>query len=326
MDRISETRLEPAFSVRRAIFSRQRKDRFARNTFVVMAALPLFLIVCIVAVLVKRALPIASETSIVDFVTGRTWSPLKGLFGLYPFVAGTLWVTALAMILSIPPCMLCAIYLSEYARPKVHNGIKPFIDLLAGIPSVIYGVWGMVAVVPFVQQIGSSTFGKSLEFIPFLKVSNPTGFSVLAGGIVLAIMVAPVIISVMCEVLQAVPMEIRLASLALGATHWQTIKYTVIPKAIPGIIASVVLGFSRAFGETMAVMMVIGNVPTVPSSIFDPAYPLTALIANNFGEMLSIPLYDAALMGAALVLLVVVLIFNLISVLILQIFKSRYSS
>ncbi|MGD8456305.1 MAG: phosphate ABC transporter permease subunit PstC [Anaerolineales bacterium] len=324
MDRISETHLKPAFGVCQAIFSRQGKDRYVRNTFIFMAALPLFLILCIVAVLVVRALPIAYETSILDFVTGDTWSPLKGLFGLYPFVAGTLWVTALAMILSVPPCMLCAIYLSEYARQKVQTGVKPFIDLLAGIPSVIYGVWGMVAVVPFVQQIGSSRMGKSLEFIPFLESSNPTGFSVLAGGIVLAIMVAPVMISVICEVLQAVPKEMRLASLALGATHWQTIKYTVVPKAIPGIIASVVLGFSRAFGETIAVMMVIGNVPAIPSSIFDPAYPLTALIANNFGEMLSIPLYDAALMGAALVLLVVVLIFNLISVLILKIFKSRY--
>jgi len=326
MDRISETHLKSAFTVRQAVFSRQRKDRFARSTFIFMAALPLFLIVCIVVVLLVRALPITSETSIVDFVTGLAWSPSKGLFGLYPFVSGTLWVTGLAMILSIPPCILSAIYLSEYTRPKVHLGIKPFIDLLAGIPSVIYGVWGVVAVVPFVQQIGLSALGESLAFLPFLQTGNPTGFSVLAGGIVLAIMVAPVMISVMYEVLHAVPKEVRLASLALGATHWQTVKYTVIPKAIPGIIASVVLGFSRAFGETMAVMMVIGNVPIVPSSIFDPAYPLTALIANNFGEMLSIPLYDAALMGAALVLLVVVLIFNLISVLVLQIFKTKYSS
>ncbi len=326
MDSTSESQLKPLFITSKAIFSRQRKDNFARRAFIFIAILPLLFIFFIVIVLVIRALPITSETSILDLITGLTWSPSKGFFGLYPFVSGTLWVTGLAMILSIPPCMLCAIYLSEYARPKVHLGIKPFIDLLAGIPSVIYGVWGIVAVVPFVQQLGLSEFGKSLAFLPFLKAGNPTGFSVLAGGIVLAIMVAPVMISVMYEVLHAVPKEIRLASLALGATHWQTVKYTVIPKAVPGIIASVVLGFSRAFGETMAVMMVIGNVPIVPSSIFDPAYPLTALIANNFGEMLSIPLYDAALMGAALVLLIVVLIFNLISVLVLQIFKSRYSS
>ena len=109
MDRISETHLKPAFGVCQAIFSRQGKDRFARNAFIFLAALPLLLILCIVAVLVVRALPIAYETSILDFVTGDTWSPLKGLFGLYPFVAGTLWVTALAMILSVPPCMLCAI-------------------------------------------------------------------------------------------------------------------------------------------------------------------------------------------------------------------------
>jgi phosphate transport system permease protein len=216
--------------------------------------------------------------------------------------------------------LLNALYLAEYARPVTRALLKPLLDLLAGIPSVVYGVWGMIVIVPWVQHV-SPSLSKLLR----IKVSNPTGFSVLAGGIVLAVMVAPVIISVVYEVVESVPDGLRQASLAVGATHWQTIKYAVIPEAIPGIIAAVVLGFSRAFGETMAVLMVVGNVPQVPTSIFEPAYPLTALIANNYGEMMSIPLYDAALMGAALLLLVMMVIFNLISAMILnRIIRHKY--
>ncbi|UCF16669.1 MAG: ABC transporter permease subunit, partial [Phycisphaerales bacterium] len=140
-----------------------------------------------------------------------------------------------------------------------------------------------------------------------------TGYSVLAGGIVLAIMVFPIIIHVSLEVFRSVPLEIREASLSLGATRWQTIKHVVIRKAMPGVIAAIVLGLSRAFGETMAVLMVAGNVAKSPSSVLDPAYPLPALIANNYGEMLSVPLYDSALLLACLVLLLVVVAFNVIA-------------
>jgi phosphate transport system permease protein len=195
--------------------------------------------------------------------------------------------------------------------------MKPLLDLLAAIPSVIYGVWGLLAIVPFVQSI-SPGVGRVLGFLPLFQSHNPTGYSVLAAGLVLAVMVAPVIIAVTFEVMQTIPHGLREASLAVGATQWQTIKHAVLPKALPGILAGVVLGFSRAFGETMAVMMVVGNVPRVPASVFDPAYPLTALIANNYGEMMSVPLYDAALMGAALILLLVVLGFNLFATIILR--------
>ena len=144
-----------------------------------------------------------------------------------------------------------------------------------------------------------------------------------AGGIVLAVMIAPLIISVTFEVFSTVPNDLRHASLAVGATQWQTIRNIVLPQVTPGIIAAVVLAASRAFGETIAVLMVVGNVPQIPTSIFDSAYPLPALIANNYGEMMSIPLYDAALLGAALVLLVVILIFNILSTLVLQRFLRR---
>jgi phosphate transport system permease protein len=217
------------------------------------------------------------------------------------------------MILAVPPCLLNAIYLSEYAHPATRAILKPLLDLLAGIPSVIYGVWGMITVVPWVQSITptlSNWFG--------IENTNPTGFGILSGGIVLAVMVAPVVISVSYEVMESVSHGFRQASLAVGATKWQTVKNAVLPKAMPGIIAGIVLGFSRAFGETMAVLMVVGNVAKMPNNILDPAYPLTALIANNYGEMMSIPLYDAALMGASLLLLVVVLFFNLIAAFFLQ--------
>jgi len=303
-----------------SFFSRRTKDLVAGKLFILTTGLPFVVVIIIGGTLIIRSRPILISKSIWDLIGGRIWQPLQGEFGFYPFIIGTIWVTVIAMLIAILPCLLNALYLAEYARPVTRALLKPLLDLLAGIPSVIYGVWGMIVIVPWVQHI-SPSLSKLLR----IKVSNPTGFSVLAGGIVLAVMVAPVIISVVYEVVESVPDGLRQASLAVGATHWQTIKYAVIPEAIPGIIAAVVLGFSRAFGETMAVLMVVGNVPQVPTSIFEPAYPLTALIANNYGEMMSIPLYDAALMGAALLLLVIMVIFNLISAMILnRIIRYKY--
>jgi phosphate transport system permease protein len=222
------------------------------------------------------------------------------------------------MLIALPPSLLMAIYLAEYARPRTRSVMKPVLDLLAAIPSVVYGVWGMVAVVPLVQNVLAPALSRTFGFLPLFEVNNPTGYGVLAGGIVLAVMVAPVISAITYEVMDAVPGGLREATLALGTTRWQAIKHVVLRKAAPGIIAAIVLGFSRAFGETMAVLMVVGNVARIPHSIFDPAYPLTALIANNYGEMMSVPLYDAALLGAALILLLVVLVFNLAAALILR--------
>jgi phosphate transport system permease protein len=223
------------------------------------------------------------------------------------------------MIIAVPLCTLCAIYLAEYAHPEVQRTVRPLIDLLAGIPSVVYGVWGMLTVVPLIREHIGPWADRYLGHIPFLSATaNPTGYGVLAGSSVLAVMVFPIIISVMEEVLCSVPDGLREATLALGVTRWIMVRRVVLRRALPGVIAAVVLGFSRAFGETMAVLMVVGNVPQVPRSIFDAAYPLTALIANNYGEMMSVPLYDAALMGAGLFLLLVVLGFNLLARLILR--------
>ena len=253
-----------------------------------------------------RSKPILAIKPLSDLLFSSSWHPLKGDFGFFPFIMGTLWVTGVAVIIAFPLCLLTAIFLSEYAPTKIREFTSPLIDLLAGIPSVIYGIWGILVIVPLIKDYLAPLFG-----------TFSTGYSVLAGGMVLAIMIFPVIIHVTVEVFKTVPYELREASWIVGATKWQTIKRIVLRKAMPGVIAAIVLGLSRAFGETMAVLMVAGNVARVPSSVFDPSYPLPALIANNYGEMLSVPLYDSALLLASLVLLLVVLIFNVISRLIL---------
>jgi phosphate transport system permease protein len=275
------------------------------------------LVLLIAVALFLRARPILAAKPLGELLLSTTWHPLKGAFGFYPFIMGTLWVTAVAMFIAVPLSLLTAIYLAEYARPQVRALAKPLIDLLAGIPSVVYGVWGILTVVPFIERTVAPVLSRWLGFVPLFRADNPTGYGLLAGGLVLAVMVFPVIIAVAEEVIRSAPQGLREASLALGATRWQTVNRVVLRRTLPGAIAAVVLGFSRAFGETMAVLMVVGNVPQVPHSIFDAAYPLTALIANNYGEMMSIPSYDAALMGAALILLLVVLAFNIASRLVL---------
>jgi len=302
---------------------RRVKDRLTGQTFFAIATAPLILVAVMVITLARRAWPILAIVSLEELVFGHLWQPLKGAFGFYPFILGTVWVTGIAMTLAVPPALLCAIYLAEYARPATRLVAKPVLDLLASIPSVVYGVWGVVAIVPWVQRVIAPLLSRWLGFLPLFQATNPTGFGLLSGGIVLAVMVAPFIIAVTYEVICAVPAGVREASLAIGATQWQTIRHVLLPHTIPGILASVVLGASRALGETMAVLMVVGNVAQVPKSIFDAAYPLPALIANNYGEMLSIPLYDAALLGAAFILLLIVMIFNLASRLALRQITAR---
>lgn len=297
---------------------RRAREAVTRWAMGLSALAASWLVVWITLALALRAWPILSAQPVDQLLFSTTWHPAQGMFGYFPFIMGTLWVTLLAMLIAVPICLLVAIYLAEYAPARLYQPIKPLIDLAAGIPSVVYGVWGILAVVPVVQWLAVSGPGHWWGDFFLFGADNPTGYSVLAGGIVLAIMVFPVIISVAEDVIRAVPQGLREASLALGATRWQTIKHVVLRRAAPGVIAAIVLGFSRAFGETMAVLMVVGNVPQVPRSLFDPAYPLTALIANNYGEMMSIPLYDAALMGAALILLLVVLVFNVGARLVLQ--------
>jgi len=293
-------------------YKRLLKDKLASKFMLILTILSSLIVFLIAFGLYQRSRSILTTKSLAELLFSTSWHPLKGEFGFFPFIMGTIWVTGVAVLIAIPLCLLTAIYLSEYAHRRIREWTKPLIDLLAGIPSVVYGVWGVLVIVPMIKNHIAPFFG---------RIS--TGYSVLAGGVVLAIMIFPIIIHVSVEVFSSVSYEVREASLALGATKWQTVKHVVIRKALPGVIAAIVLGLSRAFGETMAVLMVAGNVAKVPSSVLDPAYPLPALIANNYGEMLSVPLYDSALLLASLVLLMVVLFFNIISRVVLTTVERR---
>ena len=282
------------------------KDKLTSKFMLILTVFSGLVVFFIAFGLYQRSRPILAIKPLTELLFSTSWHPLRGEFGLFPFIMGTLWVTGVAVAIAIPFSLLTAIYLSEYAHRIIREWTAPLIDLLAGIPSVIYGIWGVLVIVPLIKDHIAPLWG-----------TFSTGYSVLAAGIVLAIMVFPVIIHVTIEVFRSIPHELRDASLALGATRWQTIKHVVARKALPGIIAAIVLALSRAFGETMAVLMVAGNVAKLPSSVLDPAYPLPALIVNNYGEMLSVPLYDSALLLASLVLLLVVLFFNILSRIIL---------
>lgn len=300
-----------------------RERTSASLIWLVSLVIPL-LTLGVIAALYLRSRPILTKFPLDQLLRGTDWQPQAGHFGFKPFIAGTVWVTALGMVLATPICLLTAIYLSEYAHPRVRAVLRPIIDILAGIPSVVYGLFGVLVIVPLVADHAAPWAAAHLTAIPWL--SSPgfsTGYTILAGGIVLGLMVIPFIVAVADEVLHGIPASLREASLSLGATRWETVKHVLVRAALPGLVAAVVLGFSRAFGETMAVLMVVGNVWEMPHSVFDPAYPLPALIANNYGEMMSIPMYDAALMLAALILLVIVLIFNLLAQLILVMARKK---
>jgi len=283
------------------------KDKSLSKIMLLLTVVTLSLVLFIAVGLYYRSIPILQNNSWGSLLGSSVWEPIKGNFGFFPFIMGTLWVTLIAIVIALPLCLLTTIYIKEYAPSSVKKVIIPLVNILAGIPPVIFGVWGVLFIVPLIQKYIAPSF---VEF--------STGYSVLAGGIVLAVMISPLIVSIITEVFNTIPQELKDASLSLGSTKWETIKKVVLKKAKPGIIAATVLAISRAFGETIAVLMVCGNVPKVPHSVLDPGYPLPALIANNYGEMLSIPLYDSALLYAALILFIIILFFNLISRIILH--------
>jgi phosphate transport system permease protein len=267
-----------------------------------MLGITLFMVLLVILMglgLYLKSVPIFKEHSLWSLLSSSDWSPGNGQFGFLPFIAGTLAITLIAVILSLPFALLTSLFLTEYSKSWVKKWVFTALDILAGIPSVVYGVWGTLFIVPWISEKLSPHF-----------VEYSTGYTVLAGGIVLGVMILPLLISLFVEIFSAVPNELRHAALSLGATKWQTSKYVILRKTLPGILASVALALSRAFGETIAVLMVCGNLPMVPHSLFDACYPLPALIANNYGEMLSVPMYESALMLAAFLLFIVVFVFN----------------
>ena len=283
------------------------KDKIAGKVMAVLTIASLFMVVAMGIGLYLKSAPLLSEYSLWELLSSSEWKPMSGKFGFFPFLSGTLWVTLLAVVLALPVSLLMAIYLTEYSRSFVKQLIYPLLDILAGLPSVIYGVWGTLLIVPWVA-----------EFVGPLLGRTTGGYTVLAGGIVLGVMIIPLLVSLFVELFANVGKEYRESSISLGATKWQTTVHVVLRKTLPGIITAVVLALSRSFGETIAVLMVCGNLAVVPNSVLDACYPIPALIANAYGEMMSMPLYESALMFAAFILFFVVLAFNLVSRLVLK--------
>jgi len=272
----------------------------------------LFLLIISIALFVK-ALPVIRENGLLKLLSSGSWRPSAGEFGFLPFIVSTLYVSAIAIAIALPLSLLTAIYLNSYASKGIRRLFEPVIDLLSGIPPVIYGVWGTITIVPFIaNNIAPHFSGQS------------SGYSVLAGGIVLAVMIIPLLVGLLVEIFNSIPGEMTDASLSLGATKLQTVNRVILRRSFPGIVAVTVLALSRAFGETMAVLMVCGNSTIMPHSLLDAGYPLPALIANNYGEMLSIPGYESALMLAAFLLFMIVFLFNGLSRLTLNHLEKRF--
>ncbi len=243
-----------------------------------------------------------------SFFTTSVWDPVAEQFGAAPFLYGTLVTSAVALLLAVPLGIGAAIFLAELAPAKISDALTFVIELLAAVPSVIYGLLGIFVVVPFVRSVLAPKLIRTLGFLPLFR--GPCyGVSFLAAGLVLAIMIVPFIVSVSREVLLAVPRDQREAALALGSTRWESTWKIVVPYALTGILGSVFLALARALGETMAVTMVVGNVPAIQASLLAPGYSIAAVIANEFTEATA-DIYLQALVELGLVLFLVTFILN----------------
>src|SRR5690625_3870473 len=257
----------------------------------------------------NEGLPFMISYGITDFIFGTTWNPSNQVYGIFPMIVGSVIVTILAIVLGAPIGIAVAIYLVEIAPPRVARAIKPAIQLLEGIPSVVIGLFGMVVMLNLIRSIAR---GSLSEYLP---AGYKTGYSVLAGVIILAIMVLPTIISISADSIRAVPHEYKEASLAMGATKWQTIYRVVVPSAKSGVIAAVVLGVGQAIGETMAIIMVVGNSVQIPipgwEAVFAPVRTLTGNVALEMGY--AGPEHRQALFATGIILFIFIIVINSIS-------------
>ncbi len=248
-----------------------------------------------------------------SFLTTDTWDPVAGVFGAGPAIVGTILTSIIALVIATPLALGAAIFSAEFAPARLRQPVAFLVDLLAAVPSVVYGLWGIFVLVPLLRQHVMPFISDTLGLGGFALFAGPAyGNSVLAAGVILAIMVLPYIAAVSREVLLAVPRSQREAALALGATRWETIVGAVIPYARVGILGGIILGLGRALGETMAVTMVIGNTHDIPTSLFHPGYTMASLIANEFSEATG-DLHLSALMAVGMVLFVITLIVNAIA-------------
>lgn len=285
-------------------------DRMFQALLAAMAGgVPLIMGAMLVA-LIAAARP-AIERFGFTFLVSSTWDPVAGEFGVLPFIYGTLVSSALALLISVPLGIGTAIFLSELAPSWLRSPIRFLVELLAAIPSVVYGLWGIFVLVPWVRVVLTPALKGTLGFLP-LFTGPPLGIGMLTAGLILSVMVVPFIVAVSTEVMRAVPRSQREAALALGATGWETTRKAVIPYARSGIIGAIFLALARALGETMAVTMVIGNVPQIKASLLAPAYTVSAVIANEFAEATA-DLYVSALVYAGLALFLVTVIVNILA-------------
>jgi len=281
------------------LMSRRLKEIIIRYIFFLIAMASLMALALIVIFLFREALPIFRAVSFLNFIFGTEWYPTYNPpeFGIWPLIVGSLIVTFFSSLIAVPLGVLSAIYISELARPWVKEIFKPLIELLAGLPSVVLGFFGMVVLGPWLQE----TF------------DLPTGLNILNASIMLAIMAVPTISSISEDALYSVPREFKEASYALGATRFETIIRVIVPSALSGISTAIILGMARAIGETMVVLMVAGGAAALPENIFDAVRPMSASIAAEMGEAPFRSLHYHALFAIGVVLFFITLAFNLVA-------------
>jgi phosphate transport system permease protein len=286
---------------------RRPGDRLFRGVLRLAACTLVLLVAAMVVEMVRTAMP-AIRAFGFRFLVTSTWDPVAEQFGAVPFVYGTLVSSLLALVIAVPLGVGAAVYLAELAPPWIRSPMAFLVELVAAVPSVIYGLWGIFVLAPLLRTSVQPALGKTLGFLPLFQ-GPPYGVGMLAAGIILAIMVVPFITAVSREVLLAVPNTQREAALALGATRWETTRVAVLRYGRSGLMGAVLLGLGRALGETMAVTMVIGNRPEVALSLFAPGYTMASVIANEFTEATS-DLYLAALIEVGLLLFVITVAVN----------------
>ena len=266
------------------------KEKFIENGLLSITLISVMMIVLIIVFLLSEAIPAFYQFGLVEIFLNHQWVPDLNLFGIMPMFISSLLVSFLALVLAVPLSIATAIYIEELSSMKVKELFKPVIQTLSGIPSVVYGFFGLTVLVPFIRDyVGGD------------------GFSILAASIVLAIMILPTIITLSQDAIRNVPFEYKQASLGLGASHFQTISKIIIPAALPGILTGIILGFGRAIGETLAVLMVVGNVAQIPSSVLDPVRTLTSNIALEMAYAMDIHYNMLFVNGVTLFAIIVVL-------------------
>lgn len=281
-------------------------DAVFRIAMFLVALLMVAIVLAMVIALSVDSMPSIRQFGF-DFLTGRVWDPIRGEFGALPFIYGTVASSLIALLISVPLSLGIAIFLVEQAPHYIARPVGFMVELLAAIPSVVYGLWGIFVLAPILREYVEPALARTLGFLPLFQ-GTITGIGLLTGGIILAIMVTPIISAVVRDVLAAVPGTQREAALALGATKWEMIRVVLVNGA-PGIAGAIILGLGRALGETMAVTMVIGNRPEISLSLFDPSYTIASAIANEFTEATG-DLYLSALVELGLILFLVTFVVN----------------